>query len=153
MTAQLANPQIVSNVSLSIHVRMGSADYVCSQGTDEEWAVHNTTILTDGGTPPCSWGISVSPITSPDEEGRRPVWITSSGGSPGLEVHIRSAIQYQGGQFYVCNAMIQFGSAIAIFYREDGDGIPGECVDVELMTHCVHDATVHEFARESRCLV
>jgi hypothetical protein len=41
--------------------------------------------------------------------------------------------------------MIQFGLAIAIFHREDGDELPEECADVELTTHCVHNGTVHEF--------
>jgi hypothetical protein len=52
MTIQFANQRIVSRLPLSIHVRMILAGYVCSQGTDQEWAVHNTTILTDGGSAP-----------------------------------------------------------------------------------------------------
>jgi hypothetical protein len=52
MTIQFANQRIVSRLPLYIHVRMILAGHVCSQGTDQEWAVHNTTILTDGGSAP-----------------------------------------------------------------------------------------------------
>ncbi|KAF2253584.1 hypothetical protein BU26DRAFT_560875 [Trematosphaeria pertusa] len=123
-----------------------------ANGTDEQFANHTSNLLSDGGTPPWPWGTVVAAANATDDEGRRPVYINCGQGTPGFQVADWPGTVYYGtGTFYVCNATLLYGPAIALYWRKKVDQTPEGCANVELQAWCLDDDTEHELQRNSTC--
>ncbi|KAF2679292.1 hypothetical protein K458DRAFT_408153 [Lentithecium fluviatile CBS 122367] len=125
-----------------------------ANGTDAEFSSRTATLNTDGGTPPWPWGVSVAGPDEVDEEGRRSVSIACGRGTEGVQVaEWPGTVYYETGSWYVCNATLVYGPAMALFWRTKVERTPEGCVNVELQAWCVDGGggVEHAFGRESTC--
>lgn len=133
-------------------------------GTAIQFGLGNSTILSDGGTPPWPWGLQINPPNRTDDQGRRNVYISCGAATSGLAVHPGAPGEHGGGpvvtytdgetsgSFYVCNSTLPYGPGMALYYRDADKPTPSNCCDLELGTVCLpSNEAEHPFDRPSWC--
>jgi hypothetical protein len=123
-----------------------------TNGTSSEYAEHAATLHSDGGTPPFPWSVTVADSETLDDEGRRTVSIGCSDATSGVQVAYWPGTVYYGtGTFYVCEAELLYGPAMALFYKEKVDQTPDGCINVELQAWCEDGGAQHDGSRDETC--
>lgn len=125
-------------------------------GTAEEVRYNQGDLLTDGGTPPFPFGVSIDPANVTNTHGEHNVYINAGLGEPGVGlVQFPSPIPYmgyaEGGGYYACNNTLLYGPAIQLLYRYYEETTPEGCVDVTLLPQCVVNGTFEEFGNTVNC--
>ncbi|KAK1757298.1 hypothetical protein QBC47DRAFT_411421 [Echria macrotheca] len=178
------NPSIHNWVFSTIHV--GAAQNVAvltapstkspgrvfyENGTAEQVASGETTIITDGASPPAPFGVTIQgprqfDQTYPKEHSiyvnAGPGSFASIGGSAAWYPTLRNWQDEGAGTFAACNNMVPYygdtNRFITVQYVYGGEEVPTDCVPVTLVAQCADldelpaDAWAsHQFAVEVRC--
>lgn len=130
----------------------GRIFYVNGTATEVRYGASN--LLSDGGTPPFPFGVSILPTTEA-------VTITAGEGQAGIGLtrFPDPVPKLYGGQegdgFYGClktAPFLPYGDAVVLFYKPYGSETPEGCADVTLLPECSEGSgAVDEFANTLNC--
>jgi hypothetical protein len=146
----------------------GYARVFYENGTAAEAAAGNTSIITDGATPPVPFGVSIQSPTQFDSlyPTEHSIFVNAGYGTrasippSGLPV-LRNGQDIGGGTFVACNNSVPYYQNmkfITLQYAYGNETVPSGCAPVVLLPQCAALSELpdnayasHEFAVEVRC--
>lgn len=118
-------------------------------GTAEEVRYNAGNLLSDQGTPLFPGGVSINTDNT--------VSINGGAGQAGVglkhfPVAVPELAYLGGGEFYGCVKDLVFGSAVQLFYKQEGSPTPAGCADVSLLPQCSEGSGAEDtFANTVNC--
>jgi hypothetical protein len=128
-----------------------------ANGTDEGFRFSETSIQSDSGTPPVTYGLNTQFPPATESLVRRPLELNCGRGHPRMSVRQSYPPELffsagPGMQFYACNADLPFGPAVEVFGWMSGDRAkPADCASINILPLCVDGEPDHEFGQKIRC--